>query len=222
MKTLKSILAFLVFALLTISCDSVDGIAEPVKYDELATYEKPVANEESVTNAEPVTYNEENPLDAYMAISGFSQEAIEYNSEGTWEFGFGFVPTVNGTINSLIVEFPYAKTAVRVTLWDVATKTAKTSEVVSVPKANVTVEKSIAPIALIKDKEYFISVNSHDYWFRSKTDHSATVYPIVTGNITITGVATVRHSVEAETIFPTNAVNVGYYGNISFKFQQTE
>jgi hypothetical protein len=212
MKTLKTILTLLMFALLIISCSSDDDEVEPA-----AIIAEPVVNK-----AEPVIYKEENPLDAYLAGSGFNQTTYYFKNQGSWVFGFSFKPAVIGKINSIIVKIPDVNTALTVTLWDVATKKPIRSEVVNVPTANVTVEKTIAPIALIKDKEYLISVNSDDWISRRKTDASATIYPIVAGNITITGYAVAPRSPKESIIFPTNVFDSEYDGDLTFKFQQTE
>lgn len=197
MKTLKTIFTILSITILTFSCSSED--------------EKP----------EAIKYNEENPLDAYMAGTGFSQKAVDVKNSGIYEYGFSFKPTVTGKINALIVKIPDVNSALRITLWDAATKTVIKSETINVPTANVTVEKTIASIALTKDKEYFFTVNSDDWINRTKTDGSAATYPIVAGNIVITGYAYIS-STAAETIFPTNARNTYYAGDVTFKFQQTE
>ncbi|MBF4464511.1 DUF4082 domain-containing protein [Flavobacterium sp. LC2016-12] len=197
MKTLKILFTILSIATLTISCSSDDDKPEEIKY------------------------NEENPLDAYMAGSGFSQKAVDQKNVGIYEYGFSFKPTVTGKINALIVKIPDVNSALRITLWDAATKTVIKSETINVPTANVTVEKAIASIALTKDKEYFFTVNSDDWINRTKTDGSAATYPIVAGNIVITGYAFIS-STAAETIFPTNARNTYYAGDVTFKFQQTE
>lgn len=197
MRTLKTILSILSIALLTISCSSDDDKEEAVKY------------------------NEENPLDAYMAGSGFSQKAVDVKNSGIYEYGFSFKPTVTGKINALVVKIPDVNAALRITLWDAATKTVIKSETINVPTANVTVEKTITPIALTKDKEYFFTINSDDWINRTKTDGSAAKYPITAGNIIITGYAYIS-STAAETIFPTNARNTYYAGDMTFKFQQTQ
>jgi hypothetical protein len=196
MKTLKTIFTLLTIAIFTISCSS-DNDGESVKY------------------------NEENPLDAYLAASGFSQKSVDQKNAGIYEYGFSFKPTVTGKIKALIVKIPDVNTALRVTLWDAATKTVIKSEVINVPTANVTVEKVITAIKLTKDKEYFFTVNSDDWINRTKTDGSAATYPIVAGNITITGYAFIS-STAGETLFPTNARNTYYAGDMTFKFQQTE
>jgi hypothetical protein len=196
MKTLKTLFTILSVALLTISCSSDD-------------------------DKDPVTYTAENPLDLYMAASGFSQKAVDQKNAGIYEYGFSFKPNVTGKITSFFAKIPDVNTALRITLWDVATKTVIKSETMNVSVANMSFEKTLLPIMLTKDKEYFLSVNSDDWINRTKTDGSATTYPIVAGNITITGYAYIS-STATETIFPTNARNTYYAGDISFKFQQTE
>ena len=196
MKTLKTIFSLLTIALFSISCSS-DNDSESVKY------------------------NEENPLDAYMAGSGFSQKAVDVKNSGNYEYGFSFKPTVTGKIKALIVKIPDVNPALRITIWDAATKTVIKSELLNVPTANVTVEKAIAPIKLTKDKEYFFTINSGDWINRTRTDGSAATYPIAAGNITITGYAFIS-STAAETLFPTSARNTYYAGDMTFKFQQTE
>jgi len=196
MKTLKTILAILLISLFAVSCSNDD-------------------------NKDAVTFNEENPLDAYMASSGFSQKAVDMKNSAIYEYGFSFKPTVTGKINAIVVKIPDVNSALRITLWDAATKTVIKSETLNVATANVTVEKKITPIALTKDKEYFFTVNSDDWINRTKTDGSAATYPITAGNIVITGYAYVA-STASETLFPTNARNTYYAGDMTFKFQQTE
>ncbi|MEO6176529.1 MAG: hypothetical protein ABIP27_15375 [Flavobacterium circumlabens] len=198
MKTLKTILSIFCLAVFAVSCSS-----------------------DNDNGPEPIKYAEENPLDAYMAGSGFSQKAVDVKNSGIYEYGFSFKPTVTGKINALVVKIPDVNPTLRITVWDAATKTVIKSETINVATANVTVEKAITPIVLTKDKEYFFTVNSDDWINRTKTDGSAATYPIVAGNITITGYAYIS-STAAETIFPTNARNTYYAGDMSFKFQRTE
>lgn len=195
MKTLQTFFSLLTIAIFSISCSSDDD--------------------------KGVSYSEENPLDLYLSATGFSQKAVEVKNSGTYEYGFSFKPTVTGKINALIVKLPDVNPSVRITIWDAAAKTVIKSEVLNVTTANVTIEKAISPIALQKNKEYFFTINSDDWINRTKTDGSAATYPIVAGNITITGYAYIT-STAAETLFPTNARNTYYAGDMTFKFQQTE
>lgn len=196
MKTLNIIIAITIFSLFSISCSKDD-------------------------ESNPIIYPEENPLDAYLAGSGFNQRTDEIVNINYSEYGFSFKPTVNGKINSLIVRMPDANPALKVTIWDAETKTAIRTETIPIPGANGTAEKIINPIALKKGKEYYITRNSNDYYKRSRNDGSATTYPIVAGNITITGYAYIG-TAEGVSTFPTNLLNTDYAGDTSFKFQQTE
>jgi hypothetical protein len=197
MKPLKTILTLFTISIFAVSCSSDNDKPDPVMYDS------------------------ENPLEAYMSTSGFYQKAADQKNAGIYEYGFSFKPTVTGKINAIIVKIPDVNSTLRVTLWDAATKTVIKSEMVNVATANVTVEKTITPISLTKDKEYFFTVNSDDWINRTKADGSAATYPIVAGNITITGYAYIS-STATETLFPTNARNTYYAGDMTFKFQQTE
>lgn len=201
MKTLKTILAITVLSLFSISC-SKDDDSKPVK-------------------PEPVVYAEEDPLIAYLAGSGFDQKMDEFKNANSSEYGFSFKPTVNGRINSLVVKMPDVNTALKVTIWDAAAKTVIRTETISVPAANVSVEKQITPITLTKDKEYYITRNSNDYYRRYRANGSAAVYPIIAGNITITGYAYIS-TAEGVVTFPTNLLNTDYAGDTSFRFQRID
>jgi hypothetical protein len=214
MKTLKIIIAITIVSLFSISCSNDDDEPAPEP-------KKPEVITPEPIKPEPIKYAEENPLDLYLAGTGFSEKAVEVKDSGNYEYGFSFKPTVNGKINALIVKIPDINPAVRITIWDATTKTVIKSELVNVPTANLTVEKAITPIVLVKDKEYYFTINSDDWISRKKTDGSAATYPIVAGNITITNYAYIE-STTTETIFPTNIRNTYYAGDMTFKFQRTE
>lgn len=199
MKTLKTILALLLLALLTISCSGDDDN----------------------NNKVPVTYVAENPLDSYLTTSGFNQKAVDVKNEGFYEFGFSFKPTVTGKITSVFAKMPDTNTALRITLWDASTKTVIHSEKMFVSVANMAFEKTIVPIQVTKDKEYFLSVYSDDWISRTKTDGSSTTYPIVAGNIIITGYAYSLSSA-TEPVYPSTKRYDYYAGDFSFLFKQTE
>lgn len=198
MKTLKIIIILILISLSIVSCSSN-------------------SDEEKA----PVIYQYENPLDLYMAGSGFNQKAVDVKNSGIFEYGFSFKPTVTGKISSYFVKIPDVNNALRITLWDASTKTVIKSEKMFISVANMAFEKTIAPILLTKDKEYFLSVNSDDWINRTRTDGSVATYPIVAGNIVITSYAYIS-STATETIFPTNVRNTYYSDDVSFKFTQTE
>ncbi|MEO7978656.1 hypothetical protein [Flavobacterium sp.] len=196
MKTLKNLFFLLTISIFAVSCSSDD--------------DKP-----------GVTFSEENPVDLYLAASGFNQKSVEVKNSAFYEYGFSFKPKVTGKINALIVKIPDVNTNLKITIWDAATKTVIKTESVPIPTANVTVEKVITAITLTKDKEYFFTINSNDWYNRTKTDGTAAVYPIVAGNITITGYAYIQAE-DGVPVFPTNARDTYYAGDMTFKFQQTE
>lgn len=198
MKTFKTFFAVLTLVILEISCSSDD-------------------------QAKPITYEEENPLDVYMSLSGFNQKTrIVKDASVFSEAGFKFKPAVTGKINSFIVKIPDTNSGLRVTLWDAETKTILRSETINVQTENVSVEKTIVPIALIKDHEYIISLLSGDWFSREKAEGlAATNYPIVAGNITITGFGHISTK-GTEYLFPATFRDTFYFGDATFKFQQTE
>ncbi len=195
--TVKMIMLFFALSLLNISCRKDDP--EP----------------------QPIVYPEENFLNGYLSSSGFSQKVTNFVNTGNYEFGVSFTPTVKGKINSLKVKLPDANANLRVTVWDFTTKTVLATEIVNVASANTEVTKTITPLMLEKDKKYFISMNSGDWYDRTKTDNSIAIYPITSGNITINSYQWIS-STTAETKFPTSISSYYYAGDLSFNFQRIE
>lgn len=169
-------------------------------------------------NTEPVVYPEENPLSLYHTNAGFTTTSNFINA-GNYEFGLVFSPTVNGKINSIVLQLPDVNANLKVTFWDYNKKTVLKSEVVNVSAANTVITKPITGLILEKDKKYVISMNSNDWYKRSKPDNSDIVYPVTAGNIKFWEY---RWLGTSDQIFPTN-VSLNYNGgDLSFNFQQTE
>ncbi|RKR09856.1 hypothetical protein C8C83_1517 [Flavobacterium sp. 90] len=77
--------------------------------------------------AERFTYNKENPLTAYMALSGFYQKTTVTKKASVFsESGFSSKPAVTGNINSFIVNIPDGNPVLTVALWDTALKFQQT------------------------------------------------------------------------------------------------
>lgn len=166
----------------------------------------------------PVVYNEENPLDKYHELAGFTTTSNFINA-GDYEFGLTFSPNVKGKINALVVKLPDVNTNLKVTIWDFNTKTVLRTETVSVPTANTVVTKSIPELSLEKDKKYVITMNSNDWYKRSKADNSNATYPITSGNIKVLEYRWIGGTTQ---VFPTN-VSLNYNGgDLSFNFQQVD
>lgn len=190
MKTLKTLIAISVLCFLVISC----------------------------SKDEKVTYPDENPLDAFLINSGCIQKTASHvDTSGAIDYGFSFKPIETGKIKAFVVKIPaFNIENLRVILWDVATKKAIIRERIVVMEAGVATVKEIVPIPLTKDKEYIITIFTDDWYYRSKTDKSNVVYPVVAGNILVTG------CVYGDGPFPTYIINKGYQGDVSFIFERTE
>jgi hypothetical protein len=200
MKTLKtkiSILTITLFAssILFISCSKKD---EPV----------PVAK----------VYQEENFLDTYLALTQFNQNTSNVNT-GSVEIGPEFTPLVTGKITSLKVKLPTVNTTLRITLWDKSAGTILKTETVNIATANTLLTFDISDIGLIKNKSYILSVNSTNFYQRTKTNNSDAIYPVIAGNIRIDGI---KGLAGTNQIIPSISFLNLYLGDFSFNFQQTE
>ncbi|MET3036800.1 DUF4082 domain-containing protein [Chryseobacterium sp. NRRL B-14859] len=196
--SLKGFCAVLVLAVVfsTLSCSKDD--------------DEPVSN--------PISYQEENPLDKYHEMAGFTATTNFINS-GNYEFGLVFSPNVKGKIKAVTIKLPDANPNVRITIWDYSTKTVVRSEMIDVSAANTLITKTIQELAVEKDKKYMITMNSNDWYKRSKPDNSNAVYPVTAGNIRFWEY---RWGNGTTQTFPVN-VSLDYNGgDLSFVFQQTD
>lgn len=163
-------------------------------------------------------FNTENPLAAYYTATGFTTVSNFVNS-GDYEFGLAFTPTVKGKIKAITLKLPATNPSVRITIWDYTSKAVLRTETLNVTAADVQVSKEISELALDKDKKYLITMNSNDWYKKSKADNSNVTYPIVAGNITFNEYRWLSGTAQT---FPTN-VSANYNaGDLSFDFQQTE
>ncbi|QSW90983.1 DUF4082 domain-containing protein [Flavobacterium endoglycinae] len=194
MKTFKTIFAILITAALAVSCSSDDDKDNTPKFET------------------------ENPLAAYYTQTGFSTVTNFVNS-GDYEFGLAFTPTVKGKIKAITLKLPATNSALRVTIWDYTAKTVLRTETLNVATADVQVTKEISELALEKDKKYMITMNSNDWYKKSKADNSIVTYPIVAGNITFNEYRWLSGTTQT---FPTNVSSSYNAGDLSFDFQQTE
>lgn len=194
MKTLKTIFTIMLLTIFTASCSSDDDKDNAPKFET------------------------ENPLAAYYTQTGFTTVSNFVNS-GDYEFGLVFTPTVKGKIKAITLKLPAASPAVRITIWDYASKAVLRSETVNIETADVQVTKEISELALDKDKKYMITMNSNDWYKKSKADNSNATYPIVAGNITFNEYRWLSGTAQT---FPTNVSSAYNAGDLSFDFQQTE
>ena len=194
MKTLKTIFTLMLFSIFISSCSSDNDNDKTPKFET------------------------ENPLTAYYTQTGFSTVTNFVNS-GDYEFGLVFTPTVKGKIKAITLKLPAVSPAVRVTIWDFATKAVIRTETLNVATADVQVSKEISELALEKDKKYLISMNANDWYKKHKADNSVVTYPIVAGNITFNEYRWLSGTAQT---FPTTVSTNYNAGDLSFDFQQTE
>ena len=159
----------------------------------------------------------QDPLAGFLTATGFSQKTTTKIDIGDYEFGFSFIPLVNGKMTAIVAKIPDTRLAMRVTVWDKVAGTVLRTETIDIATTDVEVTKQITALDLVKDKEYFITFNSNDWYRRSKTDNSAVTYPFTVGDIKITSYAYIDGTTQT---IPNFQINTYYAGDCSFKFQK--
>ncbi len=200
MKKIKkslSIILFLVFTSLTISCSKSDA---------------------SVPN----NYSEENFLSAFLETTNFKQQVTSDNLSSYYLFGIAFKPKVNGTINTVNIKLPTSDGGVIVKVWKVSTQALIKTIPIIVPTNNLEVVLPIDKISLLKDEEYLIVMQVNSVFRRSKTDNTSISFPVEIGNIKITGLTNTSNINNVYPNISDNLVTNKYFGDLSFNFQQTE
>lgn len=169
------------------------------------------------TPVQPVLAPLQDPLPGYLIASGFNQKTTNFIDSGDYEFGYSFVPLVNGKITAIVAKLPGARLGMRVTVWDKMAGTVLRTESIDVATAGVEVTKQITSLDLVKDKEYFFTMNSNDWYDRKKTDGTNATYPFTVGDIRITSYA---YADGAAQVIPNIVIASYYAGDCSFKFQK--
>jgi hypothetical protein len=168
-------------------------------------------------NPEPVPAPEQNPLAGYLTASGFDQKVTNVLNSGDYEFGYSFIPLVNGKMTAVIAKIPDVHTGMRVTVWDKAAGTILRTEIIDITSSGVEVTKPIAALDLVSGKEYFITFNSDDWYDHRKTNGSNVTYPFTVGDIKITSYSYRDGTAQ---LIP-NSPQLSYYaGDCTFKFQK--
>ncbi|GEC77871.1 DUF4082 domain-containing protein [Flavobacterium aquatile] len=160
----------------------------------------------------------ENPLKDYIKNAGFDQQEPPHINSNYFEFGLRFIPNTNGVIKKITVKLPDNQTNLRVTIWDVATQAVYKTEIITYVKADKETSKNITPLSLTKDKEYMITCCANDWYYYKKSDDSSVTYPVIVGNISITGYNFLNVQPQTQ-LYPWDTTEVGYAGDISFGFQ---
>ena len=160
---------------------------------------------------------EQNPLAGYLAASGFDQKLTNQVNLGDYEFGYSFIPLVNGKMTAIVAKIPDVRMGMRVTVWDKVAGTVLRTETIDIATAGVEVTKTITALDLLKDKEYFLTFNSNDWYDHRKNDSSNVTYPFTVGDIKITSYSFTSGSAQ---VMP-NSPQLSYYaGDCTFKFQK--
>lgn len=165
-------------------------------------------------------FTDENPLAELLQQTGFDGEKITYiDDNNSYEIGFGFTPSVNGNLKSIVVKLPKIKNNLRVTIWDSETQLPILTETVYVSQANQFITKSITPLALEQGHAYAITMNTDQYYMWHRENQGAANWPVTCGNIVVT---TVHSDIVTGHEFPNFGVINAYFGDCSFIFQQTQ
>jgi hypothetical protein len=171
-------------------------------------------------NTEPVIFPEELPYDNF--ITSVAQNATIQsvpNSSYSFEVGVAFKATVKGQIRTLYVKIPDTSNSISVTIWDKNSYTNLFRTSIAVTAANTVKALDIPLFNIEKDKEYVISMRTNDYYVRRKTGTTLISYPITSGNIIY--LATMVNTNPGQAFPGIFSDQSFYYGDVYFKFQQT-
>ena len=164
----------------------------------------------------PAAAAEQNPLAGFLTASGFNQATTTLTSVNGAERGLSFRPLVDGKMTAIVIKTPFARTGIRVRIWDKTNGNLLRTEGVDIATANVETTKVIEALNLIKDTEYIICFNVNNIYVHEKTNGSDAAYPFTIGDIKVTG----YYQGQANDGIPTASVLKFYSGDCSFKFQK--
>lgn len=190
MRTLKSIFAIVVFSIALISCSKNNS-------------------EEELTIVEPLY-----PLKE-LIYNGNLEEGYSYTNKPFYlEIGYQFRSFKNGQITALGLRLPDTQ-EYRVTLWN-----AETEEVLATIQINssagIFIYEDISPINITSGVEYFVSVNTNDYYIvKNSESGEQPVFPIESGDILLTGYGS---SLGTSQTFPENISQQSCLGMVDVKF----
>ncbi len=166
----------------------------------------------------PPVYPVEYPLADFMA--SLSDTTPSTVNAASYEIGLVFTPKVKGNLNAIQVKIPSVNSALRVTLWDTSTNAIISTETVNVTAGNTVITKNIFPLALEKDKQYTITMNTSSYYYYGSAGGPAlTTYPLTIGNIIFNNFIYIAGTTPAT--YPTTIEPGEYAGELNVVFQQT-
>ena len=135
----------------------------------------------------PVVSSEENPIPTFLSSTGHDHKSIVHNYANSFEEDFSFKATVKREIKTLVIKLPTVTRSFRITIWDNVSKAILRTENMNIPAANSITNFTIPTFNIVKDNEYFISMNTINDYVRSRTDNAVIPYPITEGNIITLG-----------------------------------
>ena len=96
------------------------------------------SKDDNPTPAPPVVLAPlQDPLPGFLTATGFNQATVNVTNSGDYEFGYSFIPLVNGKMTAIVVKIPDSQLAMRVTIWDKVAGTVVRTETIYVPTAGV-------------------------------------------------------------------------------------
>lgn len=153
----------------------------------------------------------EYPMKSLLENGAMELKSTKINSAFNFEAGYKFKSFKNGKITALGVRVPNNETY-RVTLWN-----ADSEEIIETIDVNSTSGllsfEDIDPIDIVSGTEYFVSVNTNDYYMFD--DGGNQVFPIENDNILILGYSS---KLGTSQFLPTQLVKVAYLGMVDVKF----
>jgi hypothetical protein len=194
------------FFLMIISCSNED-----VNIETMA---------ESLELPVDTNFTDENPLPTFLSATRYNEHQVLCSNTRVFdEVGFKFKTLEKGIVNSLIVKIPIVNSNLIVTLTDSYSNQVIRTESLNVITANTPTLKNIVPLELEKNKTYYITMRTNNYYKRFRSDFSQPQYPVSVGSITIITPVT--------TAFSPDGVSFGgsgnfYSGDCSFTFLRTE
>jgi hypothetical protein len=160
----------------------------------------------------------ENPFSEFLVLTGLNKPTAKIINGTSYETGFSFKPTVNGSLNELIVTIPNTNNNLKIIIWDKTTQQPIRSELMNVTASNLATIKKITPLHLQENKEYTITMRTNDFYIRNNIDFSKIHFPIQVHSIEITE-AYMAHENKNENPITSN---YGFFGDVSFTFNKTE
>lgn len=170
----------------------------------------------------PREYNAEKPMETFLGNADLTISSVV--GVPPMEKGYEFVPKVKGELKKLYIKnYGSYSVSARITLWDVASKAIIMQHKYNALEPHKDHEFEIPVVTLEKDKKYILSNDMGNVINYSRPDGQNIPYPIDCGNIIVTGFYTKMFSgANPPAIFPDTELNIRFYGDYGFVFQQID